>query len=263
MLLHYANASLPPTVGWGDASVPLLSGQKKQLWFSGVRFWEPWSAQSSRHGHGFGDHYPVGAAAYRRFAGAWFGMFREPRSRALSAYNYFVMRHAAPPQPPPVSFAAYARMTRGTATAMLAGQAHGLECASGLMPGAKAPRHLWAPCSNASRPRPDVATAIARLRGFAFVGLTDEYARSVCLMHAMFGGPCLAIDLENTNPALRGNGSLRHAQPVDDPYDAALYAAASLRFWDDVLRYGASDENCSARICPAVWPRGPRRALTR
>jgi len=31
-------------------------------------------------------------------------------------------------------------------------------------------------------------------------GLTDRYPESVCLFHAMFGGPTLAIELQNSRP---------------------------------------------------------------
>lgn len=146
--------------------------------------------------------------------------------------------------------------TRGSATAQLAGQAHGLECIHGRIGDAAGPYNLWRRCADGARPTPDVATALARLAGFAFVGLTNEYARSVCLFHLMHGGRCRAAEFHNGNP------TWQHALPhgaaaavdADDAYDEELYAAARRRFWSDVRRFGASDETCS-RICTDAWAR--------
>ena len=65
---------------------------------------------------------------------------------------------------------------------MLAGQAYGLSC-------------LWVKYGCNSSITPDVNTAISRLAGFAFVGLTELYDLSICLFHAMHGGPCSMVTL--------------------------------------------------------------------
>ena len=65
---------------------------------------------------------------------------------------------------------------RGTAVTMLTGQRqNGLQC---IRCGAKCP-----PLQSG----PNVSLAIERLRTFAFVGLTDEWALSICLLHVIHG----------------------------------------------------------------------------
>ena len=132
---------------------------------------------------GIGDHWPVDERSYSKYKGAWFGLFRRPVRRAWSLYNYFSVRTQQE-----ISFERFRRQVAGQAVKQLAGQAHGLEC--NTMAGQGVVSH----CRNTSQLVPDVATAVARMNGFAFVGLTDEYRRSICLLHAMFGGDCLAFE---------------------------------------------------------------------
>ena len=60
---------------------------------------------------------------------------------------------------------------------------------------------------------PDVETAMSWLNSFAFVGMTDDYSRSVCLSHAMFPTPRRAVSLagefQNTNPTDYNSSILR------------------------------------------------------
>merc|ERR1712151_684040 len=47
-----------------------------------------------------------------------------------------------------------------------------------------------------------VKEAIRNLdKGFAFVGITEEWELSVCLFHAMFGGQCRDREFTNTRPS--------------------------------------------------------------
>ncbi|CAK9071057.1 unnamed protein product [Durusdinium trenchii] len=58
--------------------------------------------------------------------------------------------------------------------------------------------------------------AVQRLReGFAFVGLTEEWDLSICLFHAMFGGPCHSSEFHNARPG-------QHAKDADGLYDTSI-----------------------------------------
>jgi hypothetical protein len=71
---------------------------------------------------------------------------------------------------------------------MLSGQAYGLSC-------------LWSQYGCNTNITPDVNKAISRLAGFAFVGLTELYDLSICLFHAMHGGPCSMVTLVGSRTA--------------------------------------------------------------
>ena len=87
--------------------------------------------------------------------------------RARSAYNHFGRSCHS-------NFSSFEMRMRGTAVTMLTGQRQsGLQC---IQCGSKCPPL-----------RPNVSLAIERLRTFAFVGLTEEWALSICLLHAIHG----------------------------------------------------------------------------
>ena len=80
---------------------------------------------------------------------------------------------------------------------MLAGQAYGLSC-------------LWLKYGCNLSITPNANKAISRLAGFAFVGLTELYDLSICLFHAMHGGPCSMVHPMQKHP--RQNRASSHAQ---------------------------------------------------
>jgi len=126
---------------------------------------------------------------------------------------------------------------------MLAGQAYGLECS-------------WLNltcCRCRTDVVPDVRTAVARLDGFKFAGLTEHWDLSICLFHAMFGGECNQHEFENMRPTKVGGK--KPANPfgdATDPYDEAVYAKVAAVFWDNVRRFGVSRDACERKICPNV-----------
>ena len=131
-----------------------------------------------------------------QFAGHFFGLFRQPINRAQSAYAYFCRAPKCN-----YTFAAYSQRIVGTVTKMLSGQEYGLACH--VVPATR----KW-PCRTTLLP--DVETAMGRLNSFAFVGMTDDYPRSICLLHAMFPtAPCLAGEFQNTNPTDYNSSILR------------------------------------------------------
>ena len=147
---------------YASAEAAFLNAFPLHDWFA-CRFWEK--------AGGLGAHAAISADTYAMFRSRFFGMFRSPVSRATSSYSWFkrefptVKRNG---RDVPLNATNYALSIRGTTVKMVAGQADGLQCSGG-----------YVPCDTSIIP--DVARASERLRnGFAFVGLTDEWALSIC-----------------------------------------------------------------------------------
>lgn len=96
----------------------------------------------------------------------------------------------------------------------------------------------------------DVAVAIDMLHdGFAFVGITEEWALSVCLFRKMFGGSCLASDLANTRPTDNASSTAYDTSELYgwvDIWDGPLYAEAKSLFDSTRKVYGADVAECSS-----------------
>jgi hypothetical protein len=85
--------------------------------------------------------------------------------------------------------------------------------------------------------------AIDNLRKAAFVGLTDEWNDSICLLHAMFGGKVNAHSFRNvrsTEEVWSGHAKVSEEDiaPEDDPYDWQLYLVAKAVFRERQRRNG-------------------------
>jgi hypothetical protein len=175
-----------------------------------------------------------------------FSMFREPSSLAASSMQYFGKARRSG-----YSLKEYSERVWGTTTSMLTGQkTDGLEC-------------LGNPARNrcpwAKGKEPNVALAIERLDDFAFVGLTQEWSLSICLLHAQHGGKCRSVELANSRNTssywLADQAKAKEpAQVVDptnatyDPYDGELFKAAQRRFWSDVKKAGLSRKVCERTL---------------
>ena len=182
-LLHLANSSIPDGV-----EIDTHGG----IWghFPPASFAGSLAVEGAYHGF-VGGHGAVRAQDYDRFEGRWFGMFRHPEARARSCYAMHADRlHNA-------SFASFSRVVQGVVTKMLAGQSDG--GAAWMCAINRSIAELPAICRDFAVV-PNVRVAISRLRGFAFVGLTDDWASSICLFHLMFGGRCLAAERRNVRP---------------------------------------------------------------
>jgi len=98
----------------------------------------------------------------------------------------------------------------------------------------------------------DVSHAIAVLQeGFAFVGITEQWALSVCLFRLMFGGNFLKSDLLDTRPGTFYNSSddgydTSELEGWVDDLDGPLYADALSMFESTRKVYGADPSSCSA-----------------
>jgi hypothetical protein len=96
----------------------------------------------------------------------------------------------------------------------------------------------------------DVRDATVVLReGFVFVGITEEWALSVCLFRAMFGGQCVRSDLLDTRPGEYSNSSGYDTSELYgwvDAWDGVLYAEAVSMFDGARQMYGVATEWCTS-----------------
>ena len=105
------------------------------------------------------------------------------------------------------------------------------------------------PCTEASPVKPkELDAALEILRGFAFIGLTDEWELSICLWHAMFGGDLYSIELANIRPH-RKNVSNDVVTKITnevrlDFADGAIYFAAKSWFHEKLLQFDVTKEKC-------------------
>ena len=205
----------------------------------------------------WGAHVPVQRHEMRSgSARVLVGVFRRPAQRLISGFHHREGGRADAMIAPGMPAGERAAMRRsashdpgmyvrwpgiaGCATKMLLGS----DCASKLVLHAE-----------------DAARAVSVLREhFAFVGLTERWALSVCVFHALLmrGVPVDAAELALTHAgakrptALLGGRSGRSAAPAGFEYDEAVlqgfvdvhdervYAAARARFWSDVRRTGCA-----------------------
>ena len=243
-LAHLANASLPPNAampycgrdGWlckGATGDFFKQRYPLNVWFKGI-FWDK--------GRDPGEHRAVTDDVLQQFDGALFGMFRDPISRTQSAFSYQNLRFNGS-LGRTYNLLQYAQHLRGMVTKMLAGQEDGNDC---RVPGRKCNTQVL----------PDVRKAIARLSAFRFVGLTEFWNESVCLLHLQLGGRCLSVELQNnrktgaTMPDI--DHKMRRALRAADPYDWALYQAAERVFQRNAATVGLSCRACLSIGCPAL-----------
>ena len=94
----------------------------------------------------------------------------------------------------------------------------------------------------------DAAVALVRDDdGLAFVGLTERYVESVCLWHALFGGPLWQFELRSSlgrAPQQYDERLLEHF--AADDTDQAVYEAAVLRFERDLSANRHAVDACLA-----------------
>lgn len=174
---------------------------------------------------------------YVAHRGHFVALFRQPEQRLLSQWfdqedNFravpFISRCDRNKTPEyEMSMSEFQQTWAGAATAQLSG----------------------APQNASALTEAHVEKALVRLReGFAFVGLEEEWALSVCLFHMMFGGPCLPLDFENTRPGATQHKAYDLA-PLNgwrDVHDGRVYDEAQRIFQEKLADFGVSHQSCKS-----------------
>jgi len=197
-------------------------------------------ADMRRFGIRFRDHSGIGSFYGQWAKGHGLTMLRQPEQRILSAFRYHY--HSWPFSifgRGPEDELEYAKSVAGCAVKMLTrdGTSIGLG-------------HSSTVCGDLA-PATDGETkqAIERLaEGFHYVGIVEEWSKSMCLFHAMFGGTCQAQEFSSGNS--NSNSSAYDTSVLQgwrDEQDGKLYKEGLILFQTSLHRYRITDE--SVRRC--------------
>jgi len=247
-LAHYANSSLPKTAhmpsgnNQSDPEDRTTEGSQGEENFFVYKYpYTTWFQDVFWHGDkNPANHVPLDTrpeGSYSQWKGNIFGIFRKPERRTLSAFYHFMNGDG--------DLLEFANETYG-------------QQASIMSMGAEAKYKLFCEfrkeefCPLAKATKPNVRLAIERLKGFAFVGLLEEYDLSVCLFHRMFKGECLPVEFINMRPHLKASRESKEKKAQDlallehnkDPFDGPFYDAAARIFWANVKKYDVRRSTC-------------------
>ena len=227
-------------------------------WFRETTFWPDTDDN-------WGNHQIVNESVFATFNGSFYGLFRPPE--LLIPSNYFRMLEfpLGSPQGCLRSLGSRVAAEHNSATlrnmsnatgreALLTYARHRTAHVTMMLAGQRVAG--WSACPARSQPKSLVSVALQRLKGFRFVGLTDEWALSVCLFHVMHGRrPCKGGELVNTRPSAVGNDAylaseiLRAHQLIRGSADEILFVAARDRFWHDLRAWNVSEKVCADLRC--------------
>jgi len=221
-----------------------------------VASYPPMVAPDSAIAKGSWAHKGIGGLAshiYQANRGHLVSMFRQPEQRLISEYYYYGPRYLYKDSLYERDFWPYGEHSRSSVETIPYNKVSLRDYAQ--WKGGCAVRQLTmevlAPCDTLPLPTSsDVDQAINVLRdGFAFVGITEQWAMSVCLFRAMFGGECVVQDLANNRPGDNGSQSLYDTSGLYgwvDQWDGPLYAEAVSLFDSTCEMFGVDADTCAS-----------------
>jgi hypothetical protein len=182
-----------------------------------------------------------GGQFYRMNAGRFVTMLRQPEQRIISMYKHYgaiplfvdnMQRRSWPYQVRMPVLREYAEWNAGCTVRQLT-MDHLVPCDALPLPTSR-----------------EVSIAKTVLQdGFAFVGITEQWALSVCLFRVMFGGECVKSDLLDTRPGVSYNGSFYDTSELEgwvDDLDGPVYDEAVSMFESTRKVYGVEPSSCEA-----------------
>lgn len=186
----------------------------------------------------YADHSGIGSV-YNRVKGHGFVILRNPEQRIMSGYGD--QWHSWPLEElgrPPHNASEYASMVSGCAVKLLTRDGEGARTS-----------HLPNVCGDPSPATHDeTMQAIQRLEeGFIWVGITEEWTLSMCLMHAMFGGTCIAQEWGTANAnSTSAYDTSALGEGFRDVADGMLYEAGLGHFNKNLKKYDVSLQTCAS-----------------
>lgn len=222
----------------GDRICPDRLSCPAWLWYSrcpGLLKTEPGSHRPMRLGY----HLAVGSHFEDVYDGHGLIMLRQPEQRMISQFNFGPNERFDNGN---MTIADVAPVWAGCAVRMLVLEGRGGDWADCL------PSPLEYADGKAALSMDDVVEAQRRLQGYAFVGITDDWALSICLLHAMFGGECHPAEFADVRLRRNESSDLYDTTVLEgfvDPYDGPLYEEALSIFKTKSQIYNVSQETCA------------------
>lgn len=229
LLYHYACPDIPPDAKFDELSangmaIPEFEKQYPYAeWCKQGMFLEP------RAGH-----TPIRRTEFAQHPGAPFvTMFRDPRKRLFSAYHNYKHSNGLDPQERARLLATVKTIKDFVKFPGIAG------CQTKMLLGYNCAAQV--PITEEM-----IQKAIEIVKeSFAFIGDTDDWNKSVCLFHAMFGGKMYATSFQNMrNTAARPGGAGYNKSAAeeaisieDDPADWRIYQAAMEVYWQNRAKF--------------------------
>ncbi|GAB4815500.1 hypothetical protein N2152v2_002546 [Parachlorella kessleri] len=172
---------------------------------------------SERPGWPVGDHVPLANRTDAELRNV-FAVLRHPRSRVVSGFHFLDgYRHLNATTEEICAFTQArheAHVSLGAQVKYVTGQADAHWDNNYVI----APEYLGEPSEDL------VEEACARVHQFAFVGLNEHYNATLCLFHAMFGGPLHPIEYHQVRKGEYGGKGRFREVDCGDTADAQLYS---------------------------------------
>jgi hypothetical protein len=192
--------------------------------------------------HSPATHKPIGDAEFASHRGAFVTMLREPSARLVSAFKHG--KHCIQdchPETESLPRCVRVRDSRRLYKCKAVRRAKTPREYAALpeVRGCAAKMLLGRPCNDPLEPQAnETQAAVERLRGFAFVGLVEEWDLSVCLFHRLLGGTPLPQEFIAVR-VNKGSAAFLSRRPqllggLRDEADEALYGAARASFRQSV-----------------------------
>mmetsp|Transcript_75664 Transcript_75664/g.208782 ORF Transcript_75664/g.208782 Transcript_75664/m.208782 type:complete len:182 (+) Transcript_75664:1-546(+) len=172
-------------------------------------------------------------------------MFRQPEQRIISAWYHCQREAEKCPKDNAIttSISHFAKLMQGTYVRMLLGKPH-YWYSTVWFTNTPVEELQAVPVPTAE----DTARAVERVReGFAFVGLTEQWDLSICLLHRMYGGRCNPGDFKDVRPGSvpKSEYNTSILEGFIDEHDGQVYAEGRRIFADHVQRFDVSSASCS------------------
>jgi len=142
-----------------------------------------------------------------------FAMFRDPFDRLVSGFNYNRHMDGKPKAERQLIGKAVKGKSRELQFQMYVKFGDLLGCQTKMVVGHRCASEYI--LTNA-----DLQKAKRRIEKMRFIGITDEWNRSICLFHKQFGGNIYDVEFQNKR---EGNYTKYEFSRIDDPYDDELY----------------------------------------
>mmetsp|Transcript_402 Transcript_402/g.1124 ORF Transcript_402/g.1124 Transcript_402/m.1124 type:complete len:363 (-) Transcript_402:132-1220(-) len=199
--------------------------------------------------HYYGHMYIKFQPGYERVKGHFMGMFRQPEQRTMA--TFYDLSFCAKIEPM-INLLNPARSWGGLPERRVPGAREFAEwyrgCTVKMLTRPALLRGGY-PCGDGTYPtEAEVTEAKEMLHNeFKFIGMTNDWALSICLLSAQFKSPCLPAMFADSRTSRKDDTRLYKLDPLEnvtDPYDGALFEEATKIFKKRLKKYNVSEASC-------------------